>query len=278
VLAALLAIAASSSWGVSNFVAGLESRRRSVWTVTAVSQVASALSAVVLLLFAAGESLTAWNAVWAVVAGLCGAIGIVALYRALALGAMSVVSPIIAAQVVVPVTVGLVLGERPGAVAWAGIVLAAGGVALVSHGGGGERAARLPRAAVLLAILTAALFGVLGLALDQCGDGSPLRSVVIVRVVSAGVILVYFFASRRRLDVSARDLPALAGVGVLLTAANALLTAAFTLGLLTIISVLGSLSPVVTTGLAQVVLHERLSSRQWAGVAAVFAGVVLLSL
>jgi drug/metabolite transporter (DMT)-like permease len=92
------------------------------------------------------------------------------------------------------------------------------------------------------------------------------------------VILVYFFASRRRLDVSARDLPALAGVGVLLTAANALLTAAFTLGLLTIISVLGSLSPVVTTGLAQVVLHERLSSRQWAGVAAVFAGVVLLSL
>jgi drug/metabolite transporter (DMT)-like permease len=277
VLAALLAIAASGSWGVSNFVAGLESRRRSVWTVTAVSQIASALSAVVLLLFASGETLTTWNAVWAVVAGLCGATGIVALYRALALGAMSVVSPIIAAQVVVPVTVGLVLGERPGAVAWAGIVLAAGGVALVSRGGG-SRAARVPRAAVVLAVLTAALFGVMGLALDQCGDGSPLRSVVIVRVVSAGVILLYFFASRRRLDLGARDLPALAGVGVLLTAANALLTAAFTLGLLTIISVLGSLSPVVTTGLAQVVLHERLSSRQWAGVVAVFAGVVLLSL
>jgi drug/metabolite transporter (DMT)-like permease len=277
VLAALLAIASSCAWGVSNFVAGLESRRRSVWTVTAVSQIASALSAMLLLLFASGETLTAWNTAWAVVAGLCGATGIVAFYRALALGAMSVVAPIMAAQVTVPVAVGLALGERPGTLAWIGMVLAAGGVALISRGGG-PRAAHVPRAAVLLAILTAALFGVMGLALDQCGDGSPFQSVVIVRVVSALVILVYFFASRRRFDVRARDLSALAGVGVLLTAANTLLTVAFTLGMLTVISVLGSLSPVVTTGLAQVVLHERLSTRQWAGVVAVFAGVVLLAL
>lgn len=276
-LAALLAIAASGSWGVSNFVAGLESRRRSVWTVTAVSQIASALSALLLLLFASGETLTAWNVAWAVVAGVSGAIGIVALYRALALGTMSVVAPIVATQVTVPVAVGLALGERPGTPAWIGMVLAAGGVALVSRGGG-SRSVHVPRAAVLLAILTAALFGVMGLALDQCGEGSPLQSVVIVRVVSAGVVLVYFFASRRRFDLTARDLPALAGVGVLLTAANALLTVAFTIGMLTIISVLGSLSPVVTTGLAQVVLHERLSARQWAGVASVFAGVVLLAL
>ena len=112
-LAALLAISASCSWGVSNFVAGLESRRRSVWTVTAVSQIASALSAALLLLFASGETLTVRNVVWAVIAGICGATGIVAFYRALALGAMSVVAPIIAAQVVVPVAVGLALGERP---------------------------------------------------------------------------------------------------------------------------------------------------------------------
>jgi drug/metabolite transporter (DMT)-like permease len=117
----------------------------------------------------------------------------------------------------------------------------------------------------------------MGLALDMAGSGSPLQSVFVVRAASACVILGYFFASRRRFDVTARDLPALAGVGVLLTAANALLTVAFTIGLLSVISVLGSLSPVVTTGLAQVFLHERLSRRQWMGVAAVFAGVVLLS-
>jgi len=237
--AALLALAASLSWGVSSFTAGLESRRRSVWTVVAVSQIASALSAVALLLFAHGEDLTAGNAAWAVIAGVCGATGLVAYYRALALGAMSVVAPIIAAQVVIPVVVGLALGERPA---------------------------------------LAVLFGIMGVALDRCGAGSPLQSVFVVRVVSALVVLAYFFASRRRFDVEARDLPALASVGILLTVANVLLTVAFTIGLLSIISVLGSLSPVVIVVMAQVLLHERLCVRQWVGVAAVFAGVVLLSL
>jgi drug/metabolite transporter (DMT)-like permease len=102
--------------------------------------------------------------------------------------------------------------------------------------------------------------------------------VVVVRAASALVVLAYFFASRRRFHVGARDLPALASVGILLTVANVLLTVAFTLGLLSIIAVLGSLSPVVVMVLAQVFLHERLGVRQWAGVAAVFAGVLLLSL
>ena len=275
-LAALLALSASFSWGVSSFTAGLESRRRSVWTVVAVSQLASALSAAGLLLFSRGETLTAGHVVWAVIAGVCGATGLVAYYRALALGAMSVVAPIIAAQVVIPVAVGLALGERPPAAAYAGMVLAAAGVALVSRGGG-PGVARVPGSAILLAILTAVLFGAMGVALDRCGDGSPLQSVFVVRLVSALVIMVYFFASRRRFDLGARDLPALASVGLLLTVANVLLTVAFTMGLLSIISVLGSLSPVVIVVLAQVLLHERLCLKQWAGVAAVFAGVVLLS-
>jgi drug/metabolite transporter (DMT)-like permease len=277
VLAALLALAASFSWGISNFTAGIESRRRSVWTVVAASQAASALSAALLLPFAGGETLTSGHVVWAVIGGICGATGLVAYYRALALGAMSVVAPIIATQVLIPVTVGLALGERPAAAAYAGIVLAVAGVALVSRGGGSARA-RVPAAAILLAVLAAVVFGIMGVALDRCGDGSPLQSVFIVRLASALVVLVYFFASRRRFDMGRRDLPALASVGILLTVANVLLTVAFTLGLLSIISVLGSLSPVVIVFLAQVFLHERLCLRQWAGVAAVFAGVVLLSL
>ncbi len=276
-LAALLAVAASFSWGVSSFTAGFESRRRSVWTVVAVSQIVSALSAAVLLLFAGGETLTSGNAAWAVVAGVCGATGLVAYYRALALGAMSVVAPIIAAQVVIPVAVGLALGERPPTAAYAGMVLAVAGVALVSRGGG-VGVARVPGSAILLAVLTAALFGVMGVALDRSGSGSPLQSVVIVRAASAGVVLAYFFATRRRFDMGARDLPALASVGILLTVANVLLILAFTWGMLSVISVLGSLSPVIIVGLAQLVLHERLCARQWAGVAAVFAGVLLLSL
>jgi drug/metabolite transporter (DMT)-like permease len=275
-LAALLALAASLSWGSSNFIAGLESRRRSVWTVAAVSHVASGLSAAVLLVFAGQPSLTAGQLLWAVCAGVAGAGAVLALYRALAIGAMSVVSPIIAVQVTIPVAAGLLLGERPAAIAYVGMVLAAAGVVLVSSTGGG-RGGRVPGAAILLALLTAVLYGVMLVGLDQAGSGNEYWAVFIVRVVSACVVLGYFVASGKHLEMTAKALPALATVGILLTIAAALYTAAAGIGLLSIVAVLGSLSPAVTTAFALLFLHERLGKRQWVGVAVVFAGVVLLT-
>jgi len=276
-LAALIALAASFCFGSSNFIAGLESRRRSVWSVTAVSQVASALSAGVLLAFADHPFPAAGPVLWAVVAGAAAAAGILSLYRALAVGAMSVVSPIIALQVVLPVVVGTLQGEKLAAVTWLGVILAVGGVVLVARARAPH--ARVPREAVLLAVLTAVLFGVMLVGIDQAGAAGGDRSwvVFVVRVASAAVVLVFFVATHKRLDVSARALPGIVVVGVLLTAATFLFSAALAVGLLSVVSVLGSLSPVVTTALAQVFLHERLERRQWLGMAAVLLGVVLLS-
>jgi drug/metabolite transporter (DMT)-like permease len=241
-----------------------------------VSQVAAAASAGVVLVIAAQPSPDPAHTLGSIIAGVAGAIGVVAFYRALAIGAMSVVSPIIAAQVIVPVAVGLAFGERPAALAYPGMALAVGGVALIS-GSRGRSGGRTPRAAILLAILTAVCFGVMLVGLDVGGRQSPYWAVFDARLASACVILVYFAASRRRLDLTARAVPGLALVGLLLTAANTLFTVAATIGYLSMVSILGSLSPVATTGLAQIILHERLTTRQWIGVALVFAGVVLLS-
>ena len=268
-LASLLALAASVSWGSSNFIAGLESRRRSVWTVAAVSHVASCLSAGVVLFFAGQSSLAAGQLLWAVCAGVAGAGAVLALYRALAIGSMSVVSPIIAIQVTIPVAAGMLWGERPAHITYVGMVLAVVGVALVSRRDE-NLGAHVPRAAILLALLTAALYGVMLVGLDKAGSGgSGFWAVVVVRAVSACVVLGYFVASRKHLEMTAK--------AVLLTAATTLFTAAVTMGLLSVVSVLASLSPVVTTALAQIFLHERLGRRQWMGVAVILAGVVLLT-
>jgi drug/metabolite transporter (DMT)-like permease len=145
-LAALLALAASLSWGSSNFIAGLESRRRSIWTVAAVSHIASGLSAAVVLVFAGQPSPTAGQLLWAMLAGIAGAGAVLALYRALAIGAMSVVSAILAVQVAIPVAAGLLFGKRPAALAYVGMVLAAAGVVLATRAGnsraGGDRGVR----------------------------------------------------------------------------------------------------------------------------------------
>lgn len=275
-LPAALSLTSSVFWGCSNFIAGVESRRRSLWTVTAVSQVAAAVSAAVVLLIAGEPAPGLVATLWSVTSGVAGAVGLLAFYRALAIGPMSVVSPIMALQVIVPVTAGLLQGERPAATAYAGMLAAVCGVALVaaSKGHTGER---VQRKAVLLALVTAVFFGILLVGLGLGGEEGPYWAVFDSRLASACFVVAWFIASRRRLDLTARALPGVVLVGVLMTAAIALFTVATTIGYLSVVSVLGSLSPVVTTALAHVVLGERLAPRQWIGFAAVFAGVVLLT-
>jgi drug/metabolite transporter (DMT)-like permease len=277
VFAAALALAASLTWGSSNYLAGLESRRRSVWIVTAWSQVVAALGAGLALLIARQPAPDLWHSLGPLFGGIGGAIGVVAFYRALAIGTMSVVAPIVAVQAVVPVVVGLLLGERPSTFAYLGMAFALSGVALVSwrRRDSGDRAST---AAILLGIITAVTWGGMLVGLKLGAHGSAYWAVFDARVASVCVILLYIAASRRHLILRGQNLPTLALVGLLLTVANILYTVATTFGYLSIVSILGSLSPVVVTGYAQVLLGERLTTRQWVGVATVFTGIVLLSM
>jgi len=245
-----------------------------------VSQVAAAVGAGLALLIAGQPSPDFWHTLGPILGGAVGAIGTVAFYRALATGTMSVVSPIVAVEAVVPVAVGLLLGERPGMLVYLGMVSAVGGVVLVSwsKGRGSDRAAK---SAILLAIVAALCWGIMLVGFNVGGRESPYWSVFDARVASMCVILVYFAASKRRLDLTAQNVPilaVLACVGLLYTVANILFTVASTLGYLSVVSILGSLSPVVTTGYGQLILDERLKARQWIGFATVFVGIVLLSL
>lgn len=275
-LAALLALLASFSWGSSNYLAGIESRRRSVWHVTALSQIAAAAVAAVALLVARQAPPGLVDAAVLVLAGVATAIGLLAFYRALAIGTMSIVAPIVALEVLLPVAVGLLRGERPSLQAYAGMVVTVAGVVLISWARRGKRD-HVARRAVLLAVLAAVCWGLMLVALGVSGRESPYWAVFDIRAASAVVIAVYVLATGRRLPLKGQNLPVLFLVGALLTVANILFTVAAGIGLLSIVSILGSLSPVVVTGYAQILLGERLSARQWAGFVTVFAGIVLLS-
>lgn len=276
-IAAVLALAASFTWGSSNYLAGLESRRHSVWIVTAWSQIVAAAGAVVVVLATRQPAPDFWHSLGPLLGGIGGAVGVVAFYRALAIGTMSVVSPIVATQAVVPVVVGLVLGERPGFFAYLGMSFALVGVALVAIRGRGIRG-HASGQAILLSVVTAVTWGgmLVGLKLGELG--SPYWSVLDARVASVCVVLLYIAATRKPLVVKGQNAPALIAIGLLLTAANTLYTIATTFGYLSIVSILGSLSPVVVVGYAQILLDERLTIRQWFGAGTVLAGIVLLSL
>jgi drug/metabolite transporter (DMT)-like permease len=276
-LAALLALLASFTWGTSNYIAGVETRTRSVWHVAALSQIMAAAASAVGLIAARQGPPGGWDLVLLLVTGAVTAAGLVMFYKALAIGTMSVVAPIIAAEVLIPVTAGILLGERPGLHAYVGMVVTVGGVVLISRTPQHGTHAANARKAMVLAVLTAVAWGFMLLVYGTVGKENPVWAVFDTRVTSAAVLAAYVLLAGRGLSLKGQNVPALATVGILLAVANFLFIVASGIGYLSVTSILGSLSPVVVTAYAQVFLHERLMPWQWVGFAAVFTGIVLLA-
>src|ERR671914_2008190 len=154
-LAAVLALASSLCWGLSDFLGGFQSRRHHVLAVMLLSQGLALAILVVAVLAGAPTEHDAAATAWAAGVGALGMLGLVAFYRALAIGTMSIVAPISATGVAIPVLVGLLSGERPGALQVAGIALACGGVVLAAREAPSEDAGerRSNRTSIALALV-----------------------------------------------------------------------------------------------------------------------------
>lgn len=212
-----------------------------------------------------------------ILGGVGGGIGLAAFYRALSLGTMSIVSPIAACGAVVPVVIALATGERPAPLALAGAAAALTGAVLASveerRGESPERAR-----AVVLAVAAALALGVfvyfLGLGSRQ---GDALSTLFGARVGSLSALVVLALALRAPVRIGRSSLPAVAAVGLADVSANALFAVASSRGLLALVAVLGSLYPVVTVILAHMLLGERLTRTQKAGIGIALAGVVAIA-
>jgi drug/metabolite transporter (DMT)-like permease len=275
VLAVALALAASASWGLGDFLGGLTSRRLHVLTVLVVQQVFG-LAAAVTWVVASGDAFPGWEAItWAAAAGAGGCVGIGALYRGMAIGAMGIVAPVSAVSAVIPFAVGVGSGERPGALQVSGIALALVGVAVASRepaARGGGRAAGIG-----LALLAAVGFGLYFVFADRAADESVPFAVATARGVSLLLALAAALAVGAALRPGRPVLPALAVVGLCDVGANMLFSLATTRGYLSIVSVLSALYPVVTVALAALVLHERVAPTQRLGVAGALTGAALIT-
>jgi drug/metabolite transporter (DMT)-like permease len=273
----LLALTASLSWGVGDFLAGLRARRLPVLTVLLVSQAAGlATIALVVAVRGAGPPEARFLG-YAALAGLAGAIGLAALYRGLAVGSMSVVAPISATAAVVPVLAGVLGGERPSVAQNVGIAVAVAGVVLASRAPSAGAHGRRLAEGTGLALVAALAFGLLLAALGEASEGDPYWGTLTMRATSFSILVLAAALLRPSLAAARGDLPALLLIGVLDTAGNVLFAVATTKSLLSLVAVLGQLYPVVTVLLARVFLAERLAPAQGLGVVAAFTGVALIT-
>lgn len=278
--AIVLALVSAVLYGAADFVGGLTSRRASTLAVVVVSQFAGALLVLALLPLLPAATVIRADMTWGAVAGLAGGAGVALLYRALAIGTMSVVAPTTAVcAVVIPVAAAMVLGDRPPVVSLAGIGVALVAIVLVSQA---RAAAAIPHQrpatrALLMAMASGVAIGVFYLALARTSPDAGLWPLLAARGAStllfAGMV---FRSGRGGLGMPWRVLPMAIGCGVLDMAANALYLLATRRGALSIVVTLASLYPASTVVLARFFLHERLSRLQIAGVAACLAAIVLI--
>ncbi|KOU53404.1 DMT family transporter [Streptomyces sp. WM6378] len=286
-MTALFALATSLLWGLADFGGGLLTRRIPALTVVVASQ-----SVAVVVLGAVVVATGGWHEagpqLWfAVAAGAVGPVAMLSFYKALALGPMGVVSPLGSLGVAVPVGVGLVLGERPGILQFAGIAVAVVGILLA--GGPEFRGAAVRRQAVLLTLLAAFGFGAVMALISEASTTVTglFLALFVQRVTNVAVGGGALFVSVRRgaralpedggLHLVRLSLPALAFVGLADVAANGTYSIAAQQGPVTIAAVLASLYPVVTALAARGVLKERLRMVQAAGAGLALVGTVLLA-
>jgi drug/metabolite transporter (DMT)-like permease len=275
-VAIALALAASCCWGIADFTGGLKSRHLPVPLVLLVVEGTGAL-AVALVIAVTQEPLPGTRAVvFSLLAGIAGITALGGFYRALAIGTMSIVAPISATGVALPVIVGVATGDRLSTVVSAGLVMTVAGVILASreqHEDAGRAATG--RLSIGLALLAAVGFGTYFTLADVAADGSVLWLLLLSRIVVLPAMAAAVLVARPPMPRRG-DLVTLAGAGLLDVSATGLYGVATTKGALSIVSVVGALYPVATVLLARMVLSERLRPIQAAGVAAAFAGVALI--
>jgi drug/metabolite transporter (DMT)-like permease len=294
---------------VSDFVGGLASRRVAALRVVLVSYpVALTLLAVLAVIIGGEISTPAF--VWGGLCGISQAFGVWWFYAALGAGPISVVSPLTAILVAgVPVGVGLALGERPSHLAYAGIALALVAVVLVSREvvdeplarresgtdeplarresgtdeplarreSGTHEQHRFTTKVAWLTVGSGLAFGLNFVLIDQAPVEARLWPLVFARVSASVLVLVIAAVSGNLSVPSGMPLRLALAAGVLDTIANVAMLLALQASLLSLAGVLISLYPAATVALAMVVLKERVTRWQVAGMVLALGSVAMIA-
>ena len=215
---------------------------------------------------------------WTTGGGFGGALALVAFYKAMSMGSMTVIAPITAViGLSVPVIAGVLSGERPSGSAWTGILLATVAVALVADVLGRHDLPTPPRV-IWMAVAAGLGFGMIFVCMGNASHDHGLWPLFGQRLVSVPTVAAIALFQARRIFVPKRVILLSIAAGVLDTSANGLYLLATSTGLMSIVSVVVAMYPVATIFLAMTLDHERLHKSQGVGLLLTITALVLISI
>ena len=262
-LAAIFAVGSAAAWGAGDFSGGLASKRSSPLSVTLVSNPFGLILVLVLALWRGASGPSLHDAVLGFSAGMCGAIGLLAFYRALSSGKMGVVAPITAVVAnVISMLFGAFTEGFPSVLQLIGFAFAIIGVYVISKP---EGEARVAFSDLLPALLAGFAFGVFFILTGQFSSADVSWTLVVARLGTISMVVASALWTRHQFKLERQSLPLVFVAGGMDTLGNLLFALATQMGRLDVGSALSSLYPVTTVLLAMLVLRERLSRSQGVG-------------
>lgn len=271
----LFSLGAAIIWGAADFYGGQASRRHNHYQVLAIAA-SSGLLVLLALALLRGEALPSLrSSVWAVAAGVAGALGIATLYRGLAQGNTALISPVAAVTgAAIPALVGWALQGLPGAAQLGGFACGLVGIGLASSISSGKLEEKLH--GLGLALLAGLGFAGYFIFIAQVDTGTLFAPLT----VSKGVSLLTALAVLRLRGLAvihpART-PVAVVTGLLDVGGNIFYLLAAQNARLDIAVVLSSMYPAGTVLLARWVTGEKITRLQWLGVALCLAAVGLIA-
>jgi drug/metabolite transporter (DMT)-like permease len=279
-------LGAALSWGFADYFAALASRRMGALRVVLwFHLVATGLLAALVVATDALSGVTWSDVTPFVLVGALGWLSYLAFYAALAIGPISVVSPIVSGYAAVTVVLAVVIiGERLGALPTIAVVLTIVGVMATSANVRDVMSSSIDRRAMLglvLAVLAMVLLGgfVFAVAYRQ-QDLGWLAPIFLARAFSTLFLLGHATVTRElgSPDWSRGLLLTVVGLAIVDTSGYALFNIGVGVADTSVVATASAPYAVVPIVMGVVLLSERPARTQWLGIALVLAGIVLLGL
>ena len=302
-LTVIFGLSGALVFGSGDFLGGLASKRMGAFLATGIAGLIGLFLLIGFTFIIPGE-ISDGAIVWGLLSGLCGAVAILLLYAALAIGPMSILSPLGALiSAIFPVMWALLINGE--SLVWFGYVaLVIGAIAIVLVAFTPEKEAVKPKArGIIFAVISGILIGLFLIVLDQAPSDAGIYPLVFNRFVNITIMFSVVFgmalirwAHRKgyfgkdgspRADLVVGDAGATdyrngimlaLGCGILDATGNALLLLGIQTGNLSVMSVLTAMYPAGTIILAALVLREKITKLQLVGMVLALTAAALLAL
>ncbi len=264
-------------WGIADFIGGIKSRDVSVLAILFISTV-SGMTLLFFITLGLGQPFPKDpTLLWAILAGLVGVVAMFLLYRSLAVGIISILAPISATGVILPVLWGLFHGDTMSGLSLFGIFIAALGSLMAAMERRPEKNTKRLTKGVGMALGAAFFVGLYFIITDKACTHHPVWAALIMRCTTFIALLPTLFLTKTKVRIGRTHLPVILFMGCADTTAAFCFALATSDGMLSQVAVISSLYPAVTVLLSTFFIGERMAKTQTTGVVLAIFGIVLIS-